>query len=57
MTRLPDYVVRNRKLDDSALQEDTPSDIEAALAKARVGGKRGAAENSNQRTGEEDARI
>ena len=52
MTRLPDYV-RNRKLNDSTLQEDTPNDIEAALAKGRA--VRG--ENSNQGTGEEYARI
>ena len=52
MTRLPDYI-KNRKLDDSALQEDTPDDIDAAFAKGRAN----RAENSNNRTGEEYARI
>jgi hypothetical protein len=53
MTRLPDYV-RNRKLNDSALQEDNANDIEAALAKDRANR---AAENSNQGTGEVYSRI
>ena len=47
MTRLPDYI-KKRMNDNSRLEEDSASDIEAALAKARK------LENSNMRTGEED---
>jgi hypothetical protein len=34
MTRLPDYV-KGKNLNNSRMQEDAASDIEAALAKAR----------------------
>ena len=45
MTRLPDYL-KKRMNDNSRLEEDCASDIEAALAKARR------LENSNIKTGE-----